>query len=178
MPDSELDDLMARLLAESACSLSPATRLITLPELLPADLRQFFTRSGGGRLYSHPDYPTPQFGCTLSYSAEQPVTQLLPCDGPEFDWFYTIADFDTGAYEHAVVSAHPDTHGHIYHLRYSLGAPALTIADVQFLAPTFTRWLAMHVEAWDIYLHDWREGLNHFRRLIDHERHSQKTQVA
>ena len=178
MPEAELDHLIARLLADSACGISPATQTIAMPESLPADVRHFFARCAGGRLYYHSDYPTPQFGCQLCPPGEQPVAQLLPCDGPEFDWLYTIADFDTGEYEHAVVSAHPETHGHIYHLRYSLGDPTLTIADAHFLAPTFTRWLVMHVEAWDIYLTDWREGLKHFRRLIDDESHNRKPNVA
>ena len=178
MPDSELDNLIARLLADSACSISPATRTHRMPESLPADVFHFFTRCAGGGLYYHPDYPTPQFGCELLYPAEQPTKQLLPCDGPEFDWLYIIAEFHTGDYDHAAVSVHPDTRGHVYHLRYSLGDPTLTFADVHFLAPTFTRWLAMHVEAWDTYLRDWREGFNHFRRLIDHERNLQQHQAA
>jgi hypothetical protein len=149
--DSELEKIIARLLAETACSISPATQIIAMPESLPADVRDFFTRYAGGRLYYHPDSPTPQFGCDLRYSAEQPVTQVVPCNGPEFEWFYAVANYDTGESDCAVVSSHPDTYGHIYGLYYSVGDPALTIADAVFLAPTFTRWLAMHVQAWDIY---------------------------
>ena len=131
MPDSELDNLIARLCADPACAISPATQIANMPESLPADVRHFFTRCGGGRLY-----------CI-------PIT-----------------------HEHAVVSAHPDTHGRVYHLSYSLGDPILTFADAPLLASTFTRSLAMHAEVWNIYLRDWREGIDHFRRLIENERHS------
>lgn len=169
MADSEIDKLIARLLAASACSVSPASRIIAMPDALPADVRHFFTRCAGGRLYYHPDYPTPQFGCVLRFH-DQPVTHRLPCDGPEFDWLYTVAEFDEGEEDCVVVSANPDTCGYIYRLNYSLGGPPLTTLDAHLLAPTFTRWLAMHVQAWDIYLDDWREGLKHFERLIEHER--------
>ena len=147
-----------------------------MPDSIPADVRHFFTRCAGGRLYYDRDHPTPQFGCVLALS-EQPVTQQLPCEGAAFDQFYTVAEFDEGNYDCVVVSAHSDTYGHIFRLSYSLGDPSLTIADAHFLAPTFTRWLEIHVEAWDIYSDDWREGLKHFGRLIEHERNS-KTRAA
>jgi hypothetical protein len=178
MLHSELDQLIARLLADPACSVSPAERTIMMPESLPADVRHFFTRCAGGGLYFSPDFPTPQFGCMLRYSAEQPVTQRLPCDCAEFELFYSLAEFDSSEYDTVVVSARPETQGHIFRLAYSLGDPPLTLADAHFLAPSFTRWLAMHVEAWSIYKNDWREGLNYFQRLIHDERSSRKHHAA
>ena len=175
MPDLELEQLITRLLADAECNLAPAVKMIPLPESLPAEVRHFYARWAGGRLYYRHDFPTPQFGCELCYFDEQPVSRQLPCAGPEFDFFYTIALFtDAGEEDRAVVSTHADTFGQIYRLNFSLGDPMLNTTGAIYLAPTFTRWLAMHVEAWDVYQQDWREGLRHFSRLIQHERSNRR----
>jgi hypothetical protein len=93
------------------------------------------------------------------------------CEGPEFDHLYPVADlFDTGDYSVAAVSTMQNDYGSIYALSYGLGDPTLCWSDVVYLAPSFTRWLLMHVEAWEVYQDDWRDGLKHFRALIAQER--------
>lgn len=170
MAEPTLDALIERVLSDPACSIKPATQPVALPESLPDDVRQFFARCVSGGLYYEMDYATPQFGCELGYSSEQPVNQCLPCEGEEFESFYVIGNFtDMGESDCAVVSVHPDTFGQIYRLNFSMGDPELTLADAHYLAPSFTRWLAVHVEAWDVYQQDWREGLTHFSRLLEQE---------
>jgi hypothetical protein len=170
MPEMNMEALIRRLLSDPACAISPAKNPIAVPECVPADVREFFSRCAGGRLYYDHDYKTPQFGCDLGFPPEQPVSQRLPCDGAELESLYVVAGFLTGEEDCVVVSAAPATFGHIYRLNYSLGDPELTIDKAFYLAPSFTRWLAMHVEAWEVYLENWREGLQHFGNLIELER--------
>lgn len=170
LQETTLEASITRISSDPACSLSPATNPIEIPECVPEDVREFYSRFAGGRLFYEPDYETPQFGCELWFPSEQPVTHRLPCDGPELESLYVIASFtSTGEEDCAAVSAAPATFGHIYYLNYSLGDPALSMEKALYLAPSFTRWLSMHIEAWDVYLVNWREGLEHSRYLIEGE---------
>jgi hypothetical protein len=56
--------------------------------------------------------------------------------------------------------------------------PPLTCDQVTYLAPSFTRWLTMHIEALETYQTDWREGLKHFNFLIAQERRAIGIKVA
>ena len=146
---------------------------------LPDDVRRFFGQTLGGYLYYAPDYPTPQFGCDLELSS-QPVSQDPAvignpfCAGAEFDFLFPVATYPEHGlyYSIAGVSVLPESFGHIFSLDYNLGDPELHWSDVQFQARSFTRWLSIHIEAWERYQEDWREGLRHFRELISGEERS------
>jgi hypothetical protein len=93
------------------------------------------------------------------------------CEGPEFDHLYHVAELSShGESDFVVVSRQPDSFGHVFYFPLSLGDPALTWDARVFLAPSFSRWLEIHLEAWEIYKEDWREGLQTFQRLIERER--------
>jgi len=172
-----IDEIICRLSSDTDCSISLRPSTAEVPDYLPADVQEFFSRTHGGRLYYHPDYPTPQFGCELRLYADNPVgacidsLEMTFCEGAEFEHLYRVAEFtDTGDYDFAAVSTAPDTLGFMYFFRYSLGDPIITWPDRLLLARSFSRWLAMHIEAWERYRNDWRDGLAHYRFLCDEER--------
>lgn len=171
-----MEHLIAQLRASPLCDLKPwATPPSLLPEL-PSEIRYFFDRFSGGRLFYDKDYPTPMFGCHLRLSSQSVAVNLGSdsvggyCEGEQFAQLYAIAEYEeTGDYTVAAVSTDMATYGYIYSLSYGLGYPTLNWSDVAFVAPSFSRWLAIHLKAWEVYNEDWREGLRLFGALIKQE---------
>jgi hypothetical protein len=172
-----IDEILERLRADPASSVSSTPPKNLPADRLPDDVRRFFGQTLGGYLYYAPDYPTPQFGCDLGL-ASQPVSQDAAvvdhpfCVGTEFDFLFPVASYreDGLYYSIAGVSVLPESFGHIFRLSYDLGDPELQWSDVQFQARSFNRWLSIHVEAWERYQEDWRGGLRLFRELIAAEK--------
>lgn len=176
---SEIESVLQRLLKEPECSIVEREHRATLPDAMPQDVKDFFGLSHGGGLFYRHDYPTPQFGCELSFSHDRPVSQVLNAldqnlaEGPEFDHLWTVAFYtDAGEDDFVAVSVQAQTFGYIYSFSSSLGAPLLNWEDRLFLASSFTRWLEIHLEAWSVYEKDWRSGLQRYGDLIAEERRS------
>lgn len=172
---SPIDDILQKLGTSPCCSVKGSDGR-PVPGHFPDEVQAFFSRTSGGRLFYDRDYSTPMFGCELGLR-ENPVSKSLGfdedqgyCEGYQFSHIYPIADYDeTGDYTIAAVSTLPESFGHIYTLSYGLGDPTLTWSDVTPVARSLTRWLAIHIEAWEVYQEDWREGLRHFGALISAE---------
>lgn len=172
-----MEHLIAQLRASPLCDLKPWATPPSLSPELPSEIRYFFDRFSGGSLFYDRDYPTPMFGCHLGLSCQSVAVNLGSdsegdyCEGEQFDQLYAIAEYEeTGDYTVAAVSTDMATYGHIYSLSYGLGDPTLNWSDVVFVAPSFSRWLAIHLEAWEVYKEDWREGLRLFGALLKQER--------
>lgn len=179
-----IDEIIERLVNDPACEISKRDRPITIPENLPADVREFFSKCTGGGLFYSLDYPTPQFGTDLFFSETyfKEFIEQEVVEGPEFHHMTTIAlDSQEGYYDCVLVSTEPCRFGHIYRLAYALGDPFRTFSDAYFLARNFTRWLEIYIEAWEVYQQDWKAGFDCFNDLLDKEKafmEAQKNQSA